>query len=785
MADAQLLEAGGLTDVEVGDRRRGGLVNRVPRRTSRPTTAILRGNLITLFNGVMGVLCVLAIWFGGWKQGLFGLVIVANAAIGTYQELRAKRTLDSLSLLNEAPVRVRRDAREESIPPDELVRDDLVLVSAGDSIVADGRILESRGLEVDESLLTGEADPVAKTSGESVRSGSFVAAGSGAYTITAIGGDGYAARLVEEAGRFALVASPLREGIRRFIRAITWIMLPVALLLIVDQARSDQSLSDAVVGAVAGIVPMVPEGLVLLTSIAFAVGVIRLGERHCLVQELPAVEGLARVDLLCLDKTGTLTEDKVEVVDVRITDETGRTALAALTAHDDSPNATITAVAAHLRDERPDWVAERVQPFSSARKWSGAAFTDHGCWVLGAPEVLLKASDPYYAEAVESTGKGLRVLALGTAQSIDPDTGPGNVSGVGLVVLRQRIRRTAMATLRYFDRQDVAVKVFSGDSAVSVGAVAAQLGIPGAEKPVDARKVPESGPELDRVLAEHTVFGRVTPQQKRRFVTALRQAGHTVAMTGDGVNDVLALKDADLGVAMGSGSPAARSVAQIVLLNDDFATLPHVVDEGRRVIGNIERVADLFLTKTVYSVLLALVIGLFALPYPFLPLHITVIGSLTIGIPAFFLALAPNAERARGGFVPRVLRFAIPAGVTAAAATFAAYALTHDTAVPTQEDQSTAALALFLVGLAVLWIVAMPPALWRVGLVAAMGAAFILILLVPWLREFFLLGFSDAGDIVTAVVCAALAIGVFVAVLRLDRWWTDRDRIGGPAQSET
>ncbi|MFD0560286.1 cation-transporting ATPase E [Stackebrandtia endophytica] len=774
MSESERRSTSGLSRAAVEDRRRNGLLNQSPRRTSRSMAAILRANVFTLFNLVIAVLCVLAVWFGGWKQGLFGLVIIANTAIGVFQEYRAKRTLDALVILNEEPARVRRAGEEETIPPTELVRDDLVLVGPGDSIIADGRLQESHGLEIDESLLTGEAEPVAKSVDDQVRSGSFVVAGTGSYIASKVGREGYAARLVERASRFSLASSPLRDGINRFIRGITWIMIPVAALLIFNQLRSDQGFDDSVVGTVAGIVPMIPEGLVLLTSIAFAMGVIRLAERRCLVQELPAIEGLARIDTLCIDKTGTLTEGGFEVQDLSFRDDTGRTALAALVAADDSPNPTIRAIADHLADEEPQWTVEGSHPFSSARKWSGVTFRDHGHWVLGAPEVLLPEDDRRLREAMDLAAGGLRVLAVATADRIDPEDGPVGTTGVGLVVLRQRLRDTAQATLEYFGQQGVTVKILSGDNADSVAAVARSLGVEGADDPIDARQLPGSGPELTRVLDEHSVFGRVTPQQKRQFIAALRDGGHTVAMTGDGVNDVLALKDADLGVAMGSGSPAARSVAKVVLLDDDFASLPHLVDEGRRVIGNIERVANLFLTKTVYSILLALMVGLFAVPYPFLPLHITLIGSLTIGIPAFFLALAPSAERARPDFVGRVMRFAIPAGIVTAAATFIAYALVRGDQSQLRHDQSTAALTLFLVALAVLALVAKPPTPWRMGLVATMAAAFVLVLLVPWLRDFFMLEFALGTDTVIALVSASVAIAVLVAGLRFDRWLKDQ-----------
>ena len=789
MADVQLLGARGLTEAEVDDRRRGGLDNRAPRRTSRPTSDILRGNLLTAFNGVMGALCVLAVWFGGWRQGLFGLVIVANAAIGTVQELRAKRTLDSLSLLSEAPVRVRRDGEERSILPDEVVRDDLILVSAGDAVIADGRVVEVDGLEVDESLLTGEAEPVVKAVGDSVRSGAFIVSGSGGYTANKVGGRQYVERMARRAGAFSLVTSPLRDGISRFVRGITWVLVPVGVLLVFTQSRSQHDVSDAILKAVAGVVPMIPEGLVLLTSIAFAVGVIRLGERRCLVQELHAVEGLARVDVLCLDKTGTLTENGLEVVETMLPGRSGETALAALAAADTGPNPTMRAIARHFRDEQPDWAVDHVRYFSSERTWSGVSFTDHGHWVLGAPEVVLRPGDPHLAQARRLAKEGMHVVALATADDI-AGARPENTVGEGIIVLRQRPRRTAAAILRYFERQGVSVKIFSGDDPVSVGAVGRSVGVAGSAEPVDATELPEEGPKLWQTLTDKNVFGRVTPQQKSQFVSTLQAEGHTVAMIGDGVNDILALKKADLGIAMGSGAPAARGVADVVLLNDDFATLPHMVDEGRRVIGNIERVGNLFLTKTVYSVLLALAVGLFALPYPFLPLHITLIGALTIGVPAFFMALAPGADNARPGFVPRILRFAVPAGVAAAAATFAAYALSHDSGTPEPGGQSAAALALFVVAFAVLVVVARPLTEWRLMLVIAVGVSFLLIMTIPALRGFFMLGFTGLTDVVVALVCAAVAVGIFIAGLTTDRWWgtqrvVEEDKSGEDSGSST
>ncbi|HET6212629.1 MAG TPA: HAD-IC family P-type ATPase [Micromonosporaceae bacterium] len=762
----------GLSAAEVAERMARGLANVSAQQHSRTLAQILRANVLTRFNAIIGVLCALVLVFGDPIDALFGLIIVVNSAVGVVQELRAKQTLDRLAVLGEAPVRVRRDGAEIPIRPRDVVVDDLVLLAAGETVPVDGVLRTAEGLEIDESLLTGEADHVPKQPGDDVRSGSFAAVGTGAFTATGVGSQAYAARLVADASRFDLAHSELRAGIDRFLKLITWVIIPVAALLVVRQFTSGESVPDAVVGSVAGVVPMIPEGLVLMTSVAFAVGVIRLGRRNCLVQELPAVEVLARVDTLCVDKTGTLTEPGMRLREIRPSagaePQTVTAALAALLAADRSPNPTMRAIAAGL-DPTADrgWRAVQTLPFSSARKYSGAAFDGNGSWLLGAPDVLLGTDDPARDEAQRLGGQGLRVLALARTSTLDGD----DREAAALVVLEQRLRPSASRTVRYFAAQDVGVKVISGDNAVSVGAIAGQVGVPGAEDPVDARSLPEGTAELAEVLAGHSVFGRVTPEQKRAFVGALHSRGHTVAMTGDGVNDVLALKDADLGIAMGSGSGATRAVAKVVLLDDDFAGLPRVLAEGRRVLANIERVANLFLTKTVYSVLLAILVGLAHLPFPYLPRHITLVGTLTIGVPGFFLALAPSNERARPGFVPRVLRFAIPAGLVCGLAAFAAYAIARaNTGSDLAADRSTATLTLFLASFFALALVARPWTRWRLGLLIAMGAAFAMVAAIPAAARVAALTFTDPRNDAIGVGLAAAASAILVVLLRRTHW---------------
>ena len=521
----------------------------------------------------------------------------------------------------------------------------------------------------------------------------------------------------------------------------------------------------------AGLVAMVPEGLVLLTSVAFAVSATRLARQKVLTQELAAIEGLARVDVICLDKTGTLTEGQlvlgnVEHVDDAHAADTGA-ALAAMAAADDHPNPSLLAIR-DAYDRAPGWALTDTVPFSSARKWSAAAFDGHGAWLLGAPDILLtRASAGPVAEATAArlqhwAERGRRVLLLAQApEGLTGDELPAVLAPAALVVLDEKLRESAPATMAYFARQHLAVKIISGDNPTTVGAVATRCGVAGADHPVDARTLPEDPEALADAVERHAVFGRVTPHQKRAMVHALQARGHEVAMTGDGVNDTLALKDADIGVAMGSGSAAARAVARFVLLDNDFAVFPSVVSEGRRVIANVERVANLFLTKTFYALFMALVVGVASLPYPFIPRHFTLISSLTIGIPGFFLALAPNDRRARTGFLGRVLRFAVPAGFVAGLATIVAYLVARRHGELSLSQQRTVAvITLFIVAMWVLSILARPLNSWRLGLIAALSGTFVAVLVIPPLRRYF-----DLPVPTDAMTLAAVAIGAIAAAL--------------------
>lgn len=773
----------GLTSTEVARRRADGRTNDVPDPTSRTIAQILRANILTPFNALLGGLLVVILAIGEYRDALFGFVLVANALIGIVQEVRSKRALDELAVLNAPHATVRRDGEEVEIMSKDIVLDDVIVLRLGDQIAVDGTVLVSTNLEVDESLLTGEADPVDKHVDAEVMSGSFVVAGSGVIVATAVGADAYAFRLSSEARRFSLVKSELRTGINQIIKIVGWMMPPIAVLLITAQLSTHDGFVAAAQGSVAGLVAMVPEGLVLLTSIAFAVGATRLAEKKVLTQELAAIEGLARVDTICLDKTGTLTEGALTLSTLEHVggDSTDASAvLAAMGAADDHPNPSLLAIAAAY-PTAPGWTLASTVAFSSARKWSGADFGDQGAWYLGAPDILLDHATPGIVldrtrERLDHwASRGQRVLLLASSpDGLHGETLAATIEPAALVVLDEQLREAAPATIAYFGRQDVAVKIISGDSPVTVGAVARRVGVPGADHPVDARELPDDPDALAEALERHSVFGRVTPQQKRAMVHALQSRGHTVAMTGDGVNDTLALKDADVGVAMGSGSSAARAVARFVLLDNDFSLFPSVVSEGRRVIANVERVSNLFLTKTFYAVVLALVIGIGRMPFPFLPRHFTILSGLTIGIPGFFLALSQNNRRAVSGFLRRVLRFAIPAGVLAAVATSASYLFaradigTSEATLP--ETRTIAVITLFTVSMWVLAILCRPFTTWKVGLVTGMVVLFIAALVVPMSRDYFDIVLPQTNDIAAAVGFGAVAAGILEVSWRLTDW---------------
>jgi cation-transporting ATPase E len=774
-ADRPRTASTGLTAEEIAERTARGEVNDAAERTSRTLTEIMRANVLTRFNAILGTMLVLILAFGSPTDGLFGIVIVVNSLIGIVQELLAKRKLDQLAVLSAPTARAVRDGEVCEIDVATVVLDDLLDLRTGDQLPTDGVVTESDGLELDESLLTGEADPVAKRPDDHALSGSFVVAGAGRMQVTAVGADSYARKLAQEARRFTVTRSELVEGVNTILRYVTWLILVVGPILFWRQLQ-DNDVPSAITGAVAGVVGMVPEGLVLLTSVAFGVATIILARRKVLVQELPAVEGLARVDVVCLDKTGTLTEgsivfDRIEPLGEHA-EADAAAALGALAA-DENRNGTLDAIADALAD--PGWTRTAGVPFSSARKWSAAAFSEHGSWVLGAPEMVwTDAQSPVRRDADELAATGSRTLLLAHSEhGLDGETLPPDLDAVALVLFAEQIRPDAADTLAYFREQGVLLKVISGDNPRTVGAVARRVGFDVGD-PFDARDLPEDQEGLADALETHAVFGRVTPQQKRAMVGALQSRGHVVAMTGDGVNDALALKDADIGVAMGSGAAATRSVAQLVLLEGKFATLPGVVAEGRRVTANIERSSNLFLTKTVYAALFSVATVLTGWPYPFLPRHFTVVSLFTIGTPGFFLALGPNRRRYVPGFVGRVLRFAIPAGTVAAISVYIAYALARDHAVGSREARTLAFMVLLAIALYVLVILARPFTQFRAALVAAMIGGAVLVLSIPSLRRVFHLRIPDEDLLTIGLVCAVVACVVIELATRRIRDATDR-----------
>lgn len=787
-ATATASELRGLSGAEVAERVAAGQVNTLPSRSGRTTWGIVRANVFTRVNLMLFVLFLCVLVTGHILHGAFGLLIIANSIIGIIQELRAKRTLDNLAVVGEAHPVVLRDGKRTQLARDEVVLDDLIVVSPGDQIVVDGAVVAADYLEVDESMLTGEADPIAKTPGDKVLSGAFVVSGTGTYRAEKVGSQAYAAQITEQAAKFTLVSSELRQGIDKILKVVSFLLVPAGLLTIWVQFSIGLEWREAVLRTTGALVPMVPEGLVLLTSMAFAIGVVRLGKRKCLVQELPAIEGLARVNVVCADKTGTLTQNAMtlgEVVDLSGGTVDIDEVLAQMVAADPAPNSSMQAIANALPAASEPWPVAARAPFTSAKKWSGVSFAERGNWVMGAPDVLLSDDLAARAEEIGSTGRRVLVLASSSAM-VDAADAPGRLTPTALLVLDQLVRPDAADTLQYFRDQDVVVKVISGDNAASVGAVTRSLGVD-AGAPVDARNLPAPGEEFTEIVNSSDVFGRVTPEQKRQMVGALQSRGNTVAMTGDGVNDVLALKDAELGVAMGSGAAATRAVAQIVLLDDRFATLPHVVAEGRKVIGNIERVAKLFLTKTIYAVVLALTVGSLSLPSPILPLQNTVVGWFTIGIPAFLMSLAPNKERARPGFVRRTLAVAVPSGLIVASVTLGAYVISRgfgSVGNGVQLQASTAALmALIMTATWVLATVARPYLWWRIGLVGFAYLFYFTMFALPIARRPLELDISDP-----AILTVGIVAGLIGMVLVEITWWVtmriqgEKPRLWAPAQ---
>ena len=751
----------GLTAAEIAERRAEGRTNEVEERTSRTVGEIVRANVLTRFNAMLGVIAVGVLATGRLGDAMFVFVLVINSLTGIVQEVRAKRTLDRLAMLHAPTATVIRDGEVQEIPIAEVVVDDLIELTSGDQVPADGELSVSEGVEIDESNLTGESDPVPKAVGDVVMSGTAVVAGRGYFQARGVGEDAYARKIAAEVKAFKRAHSEIEHSINTILRYITWVIVIVTPFLLWGQFRIDEGEDwrTPVTATAAALVGMVPEGLVLLTSLSFGLAALALTRRQVLVQELPAVEGLARVDVVCLDKTGTLTAGDItfdSLLPIGDADEAEvGAALGAMAAQADA-NASLAAIGDAF--EAPEgWTKTGEVPFSSARKWSAMSFGGKSSWYLGAPDMLLAEDDPLRDRVAALADEGRRVLLVQKSRSaLGGEQVNEDRHSVALVALGENIRPDAAETLGYFADQGVAIKVISGDNPTTVAAIGRRLGLEVGE-PVDARHIGTEADELVEVVEDGVIFGRVSPQQKRAMVQALQANGHTVAMTGDGVNDAMALKDADIGVAMGNAAQATKAASQLVLLDGRFSRLPHVLGEGRRVIGNIERVASLFLAKNTYSVLLAICVTVAGMTYPFLPRHLTLISGVTIGIPAFFLALGPNPARYRPGFLKRVLMFAVPAGLLTGIAVFASYLAARGQDLDVDQSRTMATIAALVVALWILGCLARPFKAWKAGLVGLMAVLAVAAFVITPVREAF--EFHVKGS----AVPWALGIGVLGA----------------------
>lgn len=753
------LLASGLSAGQVAERTAAGLVNQQDNTTSRSTFTIVRTHLFTLFNLVLGLCGAVVILVGSWLDLLFLLAAIANVVVGFAQEFSAKKKLDAIALLRRDPVTVIRDGAPQQVGMEQLVQDDVVVLRRGDQVPADATVLTSDGLDVDESMLTGENDPVAKKPGDTVLSASSVVGGTGRVRLVAVGATSHAAKLSQEAKVFSTIHSELRAGMERVVRWITWALVPIIAIVLNGQmiaaggwayALESGEWRAAMIVAVSSIASMIPQGLALMTTISFATAAVKLAQAEVLIQEQPAVEVLARVDVVCFDKTGTLTEGGVRFnellplapangsgEDDATAPETGRAALAWFGA-DENANPTAAALADAFT-EVPAEAADGQIAFSSATRFSAVSFASTGAWVLGAPEALLPAGSAERTRAGELAASGLRTMVLAHAPALDRGKElPTGLVPVCFVTFREQVRAEAPATLTYFREQGIDLKVLSGDNPQTVAAAAEQAGMDVSAGAIDTSLLPDDGPELEEAVLTHSVFGRVNPQQKKNMVLALQKHGRTVAMTGDGINDALALKHADLGIAMGNAAPATKAVSRLVLLDGRFDRLPSVLAEGRKIIANIERVTNLFLTKTAFAIMLGVVLGVLCWKFPFLPRQYSTADLLIVGGPAFFITMFPNTRKYVSGFLGRALHYAVPAAAIIAAAlvTVNLVGRSMGDAVSTQQLQTATFVTLVLMGVYNITTAIRPLKAYRLVLVVAMYAGMVLAVHVPLLATY-------------------------------------------------
>lgn len=742
----------GLCRDEVDVRIKEGQYNVQPQRTTKSYRAIIYGNLFTLFNLINVVLALLVFFTGNYRNMLFMGVVASNLCIGIFQEIRSKRVLDRLSLLSQGRVKVIRNAAMSEITVDQIVMDDLLILENGNQIPCDAVVRQGK-IECNESLVSGESDIIPKTEGNFLYSGSFVVSGKAVAQVCAVGNDTYVQTILGHAKQVRRHPSQLRDAINFIIKCASIVLIPLGVMLFAKQLfLSHATLNDAITATVAGVVGMIPEGLVLLTSVALAVGVITLARRQTLVQELYCIETLARVDLLCFDKTGTLTEGTMRVEEIISFQNSDVKDILAHYYHDlEDNNATAQALRA-LCPPAAGWNCTKTLPFSSSRKASAVAYDGRGTYLIGAYEFLfsqidkeVKAKIDYYAD------QGKRVVVL--AHSNDPicsDLKQMNLTLLALLVLSDPIRPQAADILDYFYQQGVDVKIISGDDVKTVHEIARQCRVRNADAYVDASKLNDA--QLEEALETNTVFGRVSPMQKKNMIRALKAKGHVTAMSGDGVNDVMALKEADCSIAMAQGSEAAKNISNLVLLDSDFAHLPQIVDEGRRVINNIQRTASLFLVKTTFSVLLSLLTLFFIPIYPFEPIQLTLISTVSIGMPSFFLALEANHERIKGNFLFNVFKNAIPGALCVVLSVLYVYGLTAAEPMSREVISTMCVLLAGFSSLAVLFHVCCPFDRNRLIIFIAMCALFLICINVEFLRSWFMLKHLSMQQLLYVVV---------------------------------
>ena len=761
----------GLTDAEVAQRKARGLDNTVTAKSGKSKKQIVLEHCFTYFNLVFLVLAVVLFLSGSSiKNMTFLIIVLINTVIGIFQQLRAKRAVDKLTLVAAQQVNTLRDGKWKQIRSDLLVQDDIVEFRAGDQLCADGIVISGR-MHANESLLTGEADAVEKTAGVAVLSGSFVVSGKARVQLTQVGDSSFAAKLAQEAKADPKATkSEMMKALDKLIRVVGIILIPVGLILFYQQFKVlEMTIRSSTESTVAALVGMIPEGLYLLTSVAMAVSALKLTKGRVLVQDMNCIESLARVDVLCVDKTGTITEPVMVVEHVEPLNgsdyEYIENILTAIYGSREPDNDTAKALQELFPGQSP-WDCIRQIPFDSQYKWSGSVFTE-GSFLVGAPERVMTDAYETVQEVVEDwSAKGYRVLLVaryeGDLQPGVPD--PEQVVPLALVLLTNRIREKAFETFQYFGEQGVAIKVISGDNPITVSEVAARAGIPNSEYYVDAGTL-DTDQEVYEAVETYTVFGRVTPDMKKRLVLALKRRGHTVAMTGDGVNDVLAMKEADCGVAMASGAQAASQVARLVLLDSDFAAMPGIVGEGRRVINNIQRAATLFLVKNVFSLGMALICMFTQWAYPLQPFHLSIISALTIGVPAFFLAMEPNYERVKGRFLTTVLRQALPGGISNILTVLVAHLMMIVFELPMSDSATVCTAVLSVIGMLVLFKVSTPFDLFRKIIWGAMAIALVgcfLLFAVP-----FDLLITDSRSYLVLIAALIMAPSVFIALQRV------------------